>query len=155
MPLMPFWNRKNTVRSQYRKSLIRQTLEGVPFMHILRRKTICWKPCVQIFLKTHDFSEGNRGMAERLTHLLYHLKDNRTNIRGIFACESGELFMDYFKEYLRTLFDQYMDCFDQNVPKDFVLNHLAGSFAEAVRWWMKNHMEPEPEMVAGYYIHLI
>ena len=63
--------------------------------------------------------------------------------------------MDYFKEYLRTLFDQYMDCFDQNVPKDFVLNHLAGSFAEAVRWWMKNHMEPEPEIVAGYYIHLI
>lgn len=105
--------------------------------------------------KTHDFSEGNRGMEERLTHLLYHLKDNRTNIRGIFACESGELFMDYFKEYLRTLFDQYMDCFDQNVPKDFVLNHLAGSFAEAVRWWMKNHMEPEPEIVAGYYIHLI
>lgn len=105
--------------------------------------------------KTHDFSSGNRGLEERLTHLLYHLKDNRTNIGGILSCESEELFMDYFKEYLRALFHQYLDSFDQNVPKDFVLNHLAGSFAETVKWWMKNHMEPEPETVAGYYMRLI
>ena len=34
--------------------------------------------------------------------------DNRGDIVGILSCESGELFMRYFKEYLEEMFAQYL-----------------------------------------------
>ena len=40
---------------------------------------------------------------------LYHLRDNRGDIVGILSCESGELFMRYFKEYLEEMFSQYLE----------------------------------------------
>lgn len=103
--------------------------------------------------KTHDFSSGNDGLLSKLTHILYHLKDNEKNITGILSCESGELFMRYFKEYLSEMFERYLD--ETKIPKEFVLNHLVGSFAEAVKWWIQHKMQYSPEEIAGYYMKLI
>ena len=46
---------------------------------------------------SHDFSSSDHGLREKITHLLYHLKDNRENVLGVLSGESGELFMRYFK----------------------------------------------------------
>lgn len=54
--------------------------------------------------KTHDFSRDNNGLQQKITHILYHLKDSKKDIAGILSCESGELFMEYFKEYLTEMF---------------------------------------------------
>ena len=97
---------------------------------------------------SHDFSSSDHGLREDITHLLYHLRDNRGNILGILSGESGELFMRYFKEYLTTLFDRYPNCIKKDVPKEFALNHLVGSFAEAVNWWIETRMKMTPEEVA-------
>lgn len=40
---------------------------------------------------SHDFSTTDQGLKEELTHLLYHLKDNRGNIAGLFSSESSEM----------------------------------------------------------------
>lgn len=103
--------------------------------------------------KTHDFS-GNNGLEARLTHILYHLRDNKKNIVGILSCESGELFMKYFKEYLSEMFSPYLDKMKIKAPADFVLNHLAGSFAETVKWWIDNRMKYTPEETARYYMEV-
>ena len=39
--------------------------------------------------QTHDFSAGSGELQDKLTHLLYHLRDNRGDIVGILSCESG------------------------------------------------------------------
>lgn len=104
--------------------------------------------------KTHDFSGPNYGLKGKITHLLYHLKDNEKNIVGILSCESGELFMEYFKDYLAQMFSKYLNETKVNAPKDFVINHLVGSFAETVKWWMKNKMKYTPEEIAGYYLEV-
>ena len=105
--------------------------------------------------QTHDFSGHKNSLEARLTHLLYHLKDSKHDIIGIISCESRELFMGYFKQYLEELFLKYTDEFTQEVPKEFLINHLTGSFAEAVIWWIHNGMKCTPEEVAIYYIDLI
>lgn len=105
--------------------------------------------------KTHDFSGGNNGLEAKITHILYHLKDNKRDIAGILSCESGELFMHYFKEYLRELFSKYLDEIKVEAPTEFILNHFAGSFTEAVKWWMKNQMKYTPEEMAKYYMAVI
>lgn len=104
--------------------------------------------------KTHDFSGGNNGLEAKLTHILHHLKDSEKNITGILSCESGELFMKYFKGYLSEMFSKYLNETNLKVPTDFVLNHLVGSFAETVKWWIDNKMKYTPEEIARYYIEV-
>lgn len=104
--------------------------------------------------KNHDFSGNNNGLETRLTHILHHLKDSENNIVGILSCESGELFMKYFKGYLAEMFSKYLNKTKVNAPTDFVLNHLVGSFAETVKWWIDNKMKCTPEETARYYIEV-
>lgn len=105
--------------------------------------------------KTHDFSGTPNDLEAKTTHILYHLKDNKSNLAGILSCESGELFMRYFKEYLTEMFKKYPEEIRKGAPSEFVLNHLAGSFAEAVKWWLKGKMKETPETIAGYYMAVI
>ena len=53
------------------------------------------------------------------------------------------------------MFAQYLEEIQIHAPEDFVLNHLAGSFAEAVRWWLKNAMRPAPEVFSAYFMDTI
>ena len=92
--------------------------------------------------------------AIKITHLLYHLKDNRSNVLGVLSGDSGELFMRYFKEYLADMFGQYPESIRKDVPRDFAMNHLVGSFAEAVKWWTGQKMQMPPEKMAEYYLKL-
>jgi AcrR family transcriptional regulator len=105
--------------------------------------------------KTHDFSGRKSGLEARITHLLYHLNDNKHDIIGILSCESGELFMRYFKQYLAEMFSKYLNELNANVPADFLLNHLTGSFAEAVTWWINSGMKNTPEEISKYYMSVI
>lgn len=103
----------------------------------------------------HDFSEM-KDFQGRVTHILYHLKESKHDMKSILAYESAEVFWSYFKKYLEILFDDYCSVESyQNVPKEFLLNHMAGSFVEMVRWWMKKEMKPEPEMMAEYFMAVI
>ena len=104
---------------------------------------------------SHDFSMSDHGLREKITHLLYHLKDNRGNVLGILSGGSGELFIRYFKEYLTEMFEQYPESIRQDVPRELALNHLVGSFAEAVKWWIGNRMAMAPEELAENYLKLI
>ena len=74
---------------------------------------------------------------------------------GVLSEESSELFMRYFKEYLVTMFEQYPGSIRQDVPKEFAMNHLVGSLADDVRWWIGNKMEMPPEELVNCYLKLI
>ena len=87
---------------------------------------------------THDFSSRKKDIEGEITHILYHLDDNRLYIRSILSCESGEIFMRYFKEYLVQLFSGELEKHRSDVPRDYMLNHMVCDFAETVRWWMQN-----------------
>ena len=97
----------------------------------------------------------SKSLELKLGHILYHLRENRLNLKGLLASESGELFMHYMKEHLQVLFEGYMDVFQVAVPNDFLLHYLVGSFAQTVSWWVSKNMLPTPEEVAGYYIAVI
>lgn len=58
--------------------------------------------------RTHDFSGSSGDIRMEITHILYHLQENRSYLRGILSCESGEIFMGYFKEHLRVAFGKFL-----------------------------------------------
>lgn len=102
-----------------------------------------------------DYSHGSLILELKLGHILYHLKENKANLKRILSGESGELFLHYLKQYLYDLFEIYIEEFDPDVPKDFVLHHLAASFAEAVKWWMTEDTAHSPEDTAHYFMVMI
>ncbi|MBQ7131665.1 MAG: TetR/AcrR family transcriptional regulator [Oscillospiraceae bacterium] len=88
----------------------------------------------------------------KLAHILWHIRDSKNDLSGILLSDSGDLFMRYFKSHLRVVFEQHMGFFKVDVPCDFLLNHLVGSFAETVQWWIKEGMKTSPEMTAKYFM---
>ena len=98
----------------------------------------------------NDFSHGIQNLELKLGHILYHLRESKSNLKGILGGESGELFLHFLKQYLYDLFTRYAEEFSPDVPKDFLLQHLAASFAETVKWWMKEDTKYSPEEVARF-----
>ena len=45
----------------------------------------------------HDFSHHS-SFRDKVTHILYHLKEKQQDIRGLFSGECGEVFLRYLKE---------------------------------------------------------
>jgi len=109
--------------------------------------------------KTHDFSLAGDNPGSMFTHILYHLRDNKKNIVGILTCESGELFLRFFKQYLNELIIQHLligvERKNTTTPEDFLVNHISGSFVEMVQWWIKNNMKQSPEELARYFLSVI
>lgn len=105
---------------------------------------------------THDFSLSHRDASATATHILYHLRDSGKRIIGILNSESSELFLKYFKEYLDKSIAAHMLCeysfLALSAPSDFLINHISGSFINAVQWWIKNGMAHTPEEISEYFI---
>ncbi len=102
--------------------------------------------------KGHDFSTDNYGIEKKITHILYHLKENQNHLRGILGCAGGDLFMEYFKHYLFMTFPDYLETEKTNLPPDFLLDHVVCSFTETVRWWILKHPHFSPEEVAVFFL---
>lgn len=123
-------------------------------------KAMCTDIFVHVFAedlaseKSHDFSESNPDLNSRLTHVLHHLKDNEQNISGILSCDSGELFMRFFREYMVQLFSKLVNVTRVAAPPDYVLNQLAGNFADTVKWWFGSRTRYTPEETIAFYITL-
>ena len=88
----------------------------------------------------------------KLSHTLWHIREEKNDLTGILLSDSGELFMNYFKAHLRVVFVHYLDTFHSEIPREFLLNHLTGSFAEAVRWWLGQGTKTTPEETARYFM---
>ena len=101
--------------------------------------------------RTHDFSTSSSTVNAEITHILYHLQDSRRYIKGILSSESGDLFMRYFKEHLKTLFENAGIAQHPNIPQDYIMNHLVCDFAETVRWWMRNERY-SPEQISSFFL---
>lgn len=102
-----------------------------------------------------DYSQGSQNLELKLGHILYHLKENKNNIKGILTGDSRELFLHFLKQYLYDLFERYVEEFNPTVPKDFLLQFLAASFAETVRWWITEDSEYSPEDTARFFMVMI
>ena len=95
---------------------------------------------------------GLQNLQVKLGHVLYHLGEHKSVLKGILSSQSSPLFLGYLREYLHQLFQGYTDKFDPRIPRDFLLHHLTGSFCETVKWWVNGPQPQPPETVASYFM---
>jgi AcrR family transcriptional regulator len=87
-------------------------------------------------------------------HLLRHLQENDDGIATLLACENNGHFLRYFKAGLDNFIKlQYGDSFKKfnDIPQDFLVNHISGSFVEMVLWWLKNKQKYTPTELDYYF----
>ncbi len=129
------------------------------YSHFETKDSLLESMCTDLF--SHIFendpcpweSKGN-DLEAKLSHILWHIQNGENDLSRILLSSSGELFLGYFKSQLQKVFFMHIDLFKTEVPKDFLINHLVGSFAETVKWWLKEGMKTSPEIMAKYYISM-
>ena len=106
-------------------------------------------------LRDHGFTQTPGELMPALTHLLFHFGQDNDRLRGLLTGESSGLFLRKIEPYLRDLIreDIHTEDWESNidgVSKDFVVNHIVGSFNAAVTWWVSQGFAQSPQTVAGY-----
>ncbi len=102
--------------------------------------------------QTHDFSKKQDNVRHRLTHVLYHIQDNKADFTAILSCESDALLIYYFSSHLKQVFVDILPHLVIVAPDDYLINHLVTSFIEAVKWWLASRKRYTPEQIVDYYM---
>ena len=102
----------------------------------------------------HTHMIGSENPADMVNHILWHLKENSKNITGVLSCESSELFLRYFREYMCQLMSPWLQEIDPSldVPRDFLLEHIASSFINVIQYWIKDGLTQSPESMTRYFM---
>lgn len=104
---------------------------------------------------THDFSKSEHSQNEMLTHILYHLKDDKSRYKKLFTGQSASLFWERFKILFKEKLGEEIQKGKWNaktdIPEDLYIELYASSFVETVKWWFKNSCQQTPEEVVGYF----
>ena len=61
--------------------------------------------------------------------------------------------MSYFKSGMEELVRSQLlgDTACADVPREFLINHIAGSFVEMVQWWLAGGRKETPQMLDNYF----
>ena len=104
---------------------------------------------------THGLYSDGSAPESVFCHLLQHLQENDKNIIALLSCESSEMFLRFFKdslnELVRSQFINQNRNANTDIPEDFLINHISGSFVEMVLWWIKGHRKQTPEDLDRYF----
>ena len=102
---------------------------------------------------THGLYACTNAPHSVICHILQHLQENDNNILTLLSCESSPIFMSYFKSGMEELVRSQLlgDTALPGVPREFLVNHIAGSFVEMVQWWLDGGRKETPQTLDGYF----
>ena len=108
---------------------------------------------------THNFPLSEGDSRTVVTHILYHLQEGSQSMIRLMTGESSEIFLFYFRSYLNEMVLPFlmsgMERRSDQLPEDFLENHICGSFVNVVQWWVRGGMKETPENLAKYFLAVI
>ncbi len=99
------------------------------------------------------FTGDGEGLAGKLTHILWHIREEQRHLSAILRSDGREVFFAYFKEHLTALFEAEWGDLD-GLPREYRLRMLSAGFVETLVWWAEGKYQAEPEVVAGDFLRL-
>ena len=64
-------------------------------------------------------------------------------------------FRDSLNELIRSRIVSRDRKTNEEIPQDFLVNHISGSFVEMALWWIKGGMKQTPEELDRYFCAVI
>lgn len=103
----------------------------------------------------HDFSKALNILQDKLTHILYHLKEDQKHYGRLFSGESAELFWERFRKWFELELGEEvrgkLNNGKNSVPEDLYIGLYISAFIETVKWWFGNGCKETPEKVESYF----
>jgi len=126
-------------------------------------KAFCEELFCHIFDAEKDDGHGHHhifdcdGSDSVFLHLFQHLQDNDNNILVLLASQNNDLFLKYFRTNLEQLVESQLSLFEppKNIPDAFWKNHIISTFAETLKWWIRNGMQETPEVITEYFFAVL
>ena len=108
--------------------------------------------------KSHDFSKSSIFDYKHLiTHIFYHIHDNKDIINAIFKSESKDIFLNEMRQELKE-FSQAMVSNhyvkEKSIPENLRYRSLVESFIITLEYWVDNNYTETPELLTEYFIEL-
>lgn len=92
-------------------------------------------------------------------HLFKHLEKNDNKILDLLSSDNNQLFLNYFKSELLSLVENQLDEFKKerfvDLPHEFLVNHIASTFVETVKWWTHTKQKISAQEIASYFFSVI
>lgn len=109
--------------------------------------------------KSHDFSKDLLFDYKHLiTHILYHIYDEKDLMKGIFASKGNTVFLEEFKKHLHSFADSYFNNYpyrkENDLPLSLKKDLLVESFISIIKYWMNNDFLESPEQITNYFIDI-
>lgn len=101
---------------------------------------------------THGLYSCTNAPNSVILHILRHLQENDGGILTLLTCRNNEFFLQYFQSGMeRLVATQFLEGRETSVPREFLINHISGSFVAMVQWWLKGGRTQTPEELDAYF----
>ncbi len=128
------------------------------YAHFETKEYLLKELCGELFCHIFDAAEAQESAHQHIfrceapdsvfLHLFQHLSRNDNHILDLLAGQNNELFVRYFKAGLADLMERQLESVEgglpAGLPKDFLVNHMAATFVETVRWWSERGLRETP-----------
>lgn len=125
--------------------------------------------CEELFCHIFDVASGENhkhrhifeceGSDSVFLHLFRHLQKNDNNILVLLSSQNNELFLGYFKEYLRLLIGSQLCQFenrkDNELPESFWEDHIVCVLIDTLKWWIDHGLKESPETITEYFYKVV
>ncbi len=125
--------------------------------------------CEELFCHIFDCMQGENQRHHHIfqcdapdsvfLHLFEHIEKNDNHILKLLSGNNNELFLNYFKcgvlKIIESSRDDFSGSFSDKLPENFIINHIAVTFVETVRWWIADKMKLSPKEINSYFNSLI
>ena len=125
-------------------------------------KALCEELFCHIFDATQEHIPSHRHIFSCdppdsvFLHLFQHFSRNDNHILDLLSGENNDLFLQFFKSGLVAFLDSQFDTLGirqiPELPKSYLVNHVAATFVETLRWWIAHQMQESPEKITTYFL---
>ena len=127
-------------------------------------KSICTTIFGHVFSHTleeeqsHDFSKSSIfDYRHFITHIFYHLHDDKTLVHAILLSQSKAIFLDYMREGVREfatacVVNGFVDL--KGLPEKLKVRSVIESFILIIEYWSDAGFSDTPEKLTDYFLKL-
>jgi AcrR family transcriptional regulator len=129
------------------------------YAHFETKEYLLRDLCAELFGHIIDTTMGQASCAcgdaadSVFLHLVRHLRQNDRGILDLLSSENDGLFLDYFhSEVCRLVERTYGDRLATALPREYLVQHIAATFVQTVRWWLGEDCTRSPEEVTACFL---
>ena len=129
------------------------------YAHFETKEYLLRDLCADLFGHVADTALGQVSCAcgdsadSVFLHLVRHLRQNDRGVLDLLSSENDGLFLDYFRgEVCRLVESTYGDRLTADLPRDYLVQHIAAAFVQTVRWWLAGECTRSPEEITACFL---